>query len=111
MRVPWPFDDVRLWRAAGALTALATQAVESARIDQQAAQQITNSLTDILNSYEMGHATDAQHKLADLSQKITTLESQGQIGSPAAAPFNAALANMSSALGMAAAATQPPDGN
>jgi hypothetical protein len=56
--------------AAGALTALATQDVESGKIDQQAAQQITSGLSDILNSYDMGHTTDGQHKLADLSQKI-----------------------------------------
>src|SRR5579859_5463680 len=37
--------------AAGALTALATQDVQSRTIDQQAAQQITNALSDVLNSY------------------------------------------------------------
>jgi serine/threonine-protein kinase len=100
--------------AAGALTALATQDVQSGTIDQQAAQQITNTLSDILNSYEMGHTTDAQHKLADLSQQVVMLEQQGHITSAAAPALNRAVANLSAALASAPPPTthtpggQPP---
>jgi serine/threonine-protein kinase len=84
--------------AAGALTSLVTQDVASGTIDQQAAHEVTNRLTDILNSYQMGHTADVQHKLADLSQKATMLESDGHISSAAAPPLNAAISTLSSAL-------------
>ncbi len=96
--------------AAGALTALATQDVQAGTIDQQAAQQITNALSDILNSYTIGHTADAQHKLADLTQHVAMLEQQGHITSAAAAAFNRALANLTAALATAPPTTQPPGG-
>jgi serine/threonine protein kinase len=87
--------------AAGALTTLTTQDVQSGKINQQAAQQITSALSDILNSYEMGHTSDAQHKLADLSQHVSMLEQQGQITSVAASGLSSAVANLSTALASA----------
>jgi serine/threonine-protein kinase len=87
--------------AAGALTALATQDVQSGTIDQQAAQQITNALSDILNSYAIGHTTGAQHKLADLTQHVAMLEQQGHITSPAAPALNTAIENLRTALASA----------
>ena len=100
--------------AAGALTALTAQDVQSGTIDQQAAQQITNALSDILNSYEIGHTMDAQHKLADLTQHVAMLEQQGRITSAAAPAFNTAIENVSAALASAPPPTtqtpgaQPP---
>ena len=87
--------------AAGALTTLTTQDVQSGKIKQQAAQQITSALSDILNSYDMGHTSDAQHKLADLSQHVSMLEQQGQITSVAASALSSAVANLSTALASA----------
>jgi serine/threonine protein kinase len=96
---------------AGALTALTTQDVQSGTIDQQAAQQITNALSDILNSYAMGHTTDAQHKLTDLTQHIAMLEQQEHITSAAAPALNTAAANLSTAIGSAPPPTsQTPGG-
>jgi len=98
--------------AAGALTALVTQDAQSGAIDQPTAQQITTALSDILNSSEMGHATDAEHKLSDLSQHVAMLEQQGHITSAAAPSLNKAVANLSSALASAAPPTTqtPPAG-
>lgn len=84
--------------AAGALTALVSQNVESGSIDQQAGQQITNGLAAILNSYETGHTMDVAHKLADLSQKLTTLERHADVSTAAAAPLNTAVNSLNSAL-------------
>ncbi len=84
--------------AAAALTALTTRDAQSASIDQQAAQQITNRVSDILNSYEMGQTGDAQHKLSDLSQQVAMLEQQGHITSSAAPALNAAVTNLGAAL-------------
>jgi serine/threonine-protein kinase len=96
---------------AGALTALTTQDVQSGTIDQQAAQQITNALSDILNSYAMGHTTDAQHKLTDLTQHVAMLQQQGHITSAAAPALNTAAANLSTALANAPPPTaQTPGG-
>jgi serine/threonine-protein kinase len=95
--------------AAGALTALTTQDAQSGTIDQQAAQQISSAMTDILNSYDMGHTNDIQHKLGDLSQHVTMLEQHGDITSKAAPGLNQAVANFSKALASAPApATQTP---
>lgn len=97
--------------AAGALTALTTQDVQSGKINQLAAQQITSALSDILNAYAMGHTTDAQHKLAALSQHLSMLEQQGQITTAAAPALNSAVANLSTALASAPpTATQTPGG-
>lgn len=96
---------------AGALTALTAQDVQSATIDQQAAQQMTNALSDILNSYTVGRTTDAQHKLTDLTQHVATLEQHGHITSAAAPALNTAVANLSTAIGSAPLPTsQPPGG-
>jgi eukaryotic-like serine/threonine-protein kinase len=100
--------------AAGALTVLTTQDVQAGTIDQQAAQHVTNALSDILNSYEMGHTMDAQHKLGDLTQHVAILEQHGDITSAAAPALNRAVTNLSAALANAATATthtparQPP---
>jgi eukaryotic-like serine/threonine-protein kinase len=96
--------------AAGVLSALLARDGESATIDRQAAQEITKALSDILGSYATTSATDAQHKLADLSQKLTTLAGQGHI-SPAAAPALAgAVSNLGTALAASAPALQTPEG-
>ena len=87
--------------AAGALTTLTTLDVQSGKINQPAAQQITSALSDIVNSYDMGHTSDAQHKLADLSKHLSMLEQQGQVTSAAAPALNSAVANLSTALASA----------
>jgi serine/threonine-protein kinase len=93
--------------AAGALTALTTQDVESGTIDQQAAQQITNAVSDVLNSYEQGHTTDIPHKLANLSQQLAMLQEHGDITSAAAPGLTQAIASFAKALASAPApATQ-----
>ena len=96
--------------AAGALTALVTQDAQAGTIDQQAAQQVGNALSDIVNSYEMGHTADAQHQLADLSQQITMLEQRGSITSAAAPALGAAVANLGTALANAPATTTQTPG-
>ncbi len=90
--------------AAGALTALITQDVKSATIDQQAAQQISSGLTNVLNAWDMGNATNAEQQLQTLSQQVTMLEQQGHITTRAAPAINAAVAN----LGTTLASTTPP---
>jgi predicted Ser/Thr protein kinase len=90
--------------AAGALTTLATQDAQSGAIDQQAAQQMTNGLADILQSYEQGHINDLPHKLSDLTQQVAALEQHGDINSAAAPALNQAIAN----LGAALASGSPP---
>ncbi len=96
--------------AAGALTSLVAQDVQSGTIEQQAAQQITNGLADILTSYETGHTTDAEHKLADLTQKAAMLQEQGQIAPAAAAPLDASLAGLTAAIQSSSPPTPPPKG-
>ena len=65
--------------AAGALTAMATQDVQSGTIDRQAAQQITTGLSNVLNPYEMGNTTNAQKQLTNLSQQVAMLEQHGDV--------------------------------
>lgn len=84
--------------AAGALTALVTQDVQAGTITQDAPQQISNALSDVLNSYATGHTTDIQHKLADLAQHVTDLEQQGKITSAAAPALNQAIATLTTTL-------------
>jgi hypothetical protein len=90
--------------AAGALTALVTQDAQAGTIDQQAAQQISNGLTNVLNPWDMGNVTDAKQQLKSLSQQVTMLEQQGHITSRAAPAINAAITN----LGTTLASTTPP---
>jgi eukaryotic-like serine/threonine-protein kinase len=87
--------------AAGALTALTTQEAQSGTIDQHAAKQITGAMSDILNSYDMGHTNDVPHKLGDLSQHVAMLEQHGDITSKAAPGINQAVATFSKALASA----------
>jgi eukaryotic-like serine/threonine-protein kinase len=96
--------------AAGALTALTTQDVQSGTIDQQAAQQISNTLSDILNSYELGHTTDIQHKFADLSQHVAMLQQHGDITSAAAPGLTQAIARLGNALASSPPPTTPAAG-
>lgn len=91
--------------AADALTALASQDVEAGTIDQHAAKQITNGLSDILNSYEMGHTMDIQPKLADVSQHIAMLEQHGDITSAAVPALNQAVANLTAVFANAPTTT------
>ncbi len=90
--------------AAGGLTALVTRDVQAGTIDQQAAQQISNGLTNILNPWDMGNATNAQQQLKTLSQQVTMLEQQRHITSRAAPAINAAITN----LGTTLASITPP---
>jgi serine/threonine-protein kinase len=96
--------------AAGALTALTTQDAQSGTIDQQAAQQVTNAVADILSSYEQGHTTDIQHKLADLSQIVAMLQQHGDITSAAAPGLTQAIASFGTAIANAPAPTTPANG-
>ncbi len=83
---------------AGALTALTTQDVQSGTIDQQAAQQIGNGLTNVLNAYETGNTMNVQHQLATLSQQVAMLEQQGHVTPGAAPALTSAVQNLSTAL-------------
>ncbi len=89
---------------AGALTALVTGDAQAGTIDQQAAQQISNGLTNVLNPWDIGNVTNAQQQLGTLSQQVTMLEQQGHITSRAAPAINAAITN----LGTTLASTTPP---
>lgn len=91
-------DSGTVSATAGALTALTTQDVQSGAIDQQAAQQISNGLTNVLNSYDAGNAANAQQQLTNLSQQVTMLEQQEHITGPAAAALNHAVTKLNSAL-------------
>ena len=95
--------------AAGALTALTTQDVQSGTIDQQAAQQITNGLSNVLNPYEMGNTMNAEQQLTNLSQQVAMLEQHGDT-TPAATPgIDDAVENLRTALANAPAPkTQTP---
>ena len=86
---------------AGALTALTTQDAQAGTIDQQAAQQISNSLTNVLNAYEMGNTMDVQHQLTALSQQLAMLEQQGHVTSGATPALNKAVENLSAAIATA----------
>ncbi len=90
--------------AAGALTALVTQDVKAGAIDQQAAQQIGNGLSNILNLWDMGNGTTARQQLVALSQQVTMLEQHGRITSHATPAIAHAITN----LGAALANTTPP---
>jgi eukaryotic-like serine/threonine-protein kinase len=95
--------------AAGALTAVATQDVQSGTIDQQAAQQITTGLSNVLNPFEMGNTMNAEQQLTNLSQQVAMLEQHGDISSVAAPGINDAVANLRMALANAPAPkTQTP---
>jgi serine/threonine-protein kinase len=94
--------------AAGALTTLATQDAQSGAINQQAAQQITNGLADIVQSYEQGHTNDLPHKLSDLTQQVAMLEQHGDINSAAAPALNQAIANLGAALASGSPPTTVP---
>jgi predicted Ser/Thr protein kinase len=96
--------------AAGALSALITQDAQSGTIDGPAAQQLTKALTDVLDSAASAQATDAQRKLADLTQTLTTLASQGHVGSAAAPALAGAVSSLSTALAASAPAPQTPEG-
>jgi len=84
--------------SAGALTTLLTRDVEAGGIEQRAAQQLTNELTSILNSYEIGHTTDLPQELTNLTQQVEMLEGQDQISPAAAPPLDAALAHLDTAI-------------
>ena len=90
--------------AAGALTALVTQDVKAGTIDQQAAQQIGNGLSNILNLWDMGNGTTARQQFVALSQQVTMLEQNGRITSHATPAIAHAITN----LGAALANTTPP---
>ena len=95
--------------AAGALTAMATQDVQSGTIDQHAAQQITTGLSNVLNPYEMGNTTNAQQQLTKLSQQVAMLEQHGDITPVETPGINDAIANLRTALANAPAPkTQTP---
>ena len=90
---------------AGALTALITNDAQSGSIDQQAAQQLSNGLSDILNSYEQGNTSDIQHKLAKLSQQLSQLQQHGDVTSAAAPALVTAVGSLTTALANAPAPT------
>jgi serine/threonine-protein kinase len=91
-------------QAAGALTALSTRDVQSGTIDQQAAEQISGGLANVLNSYATGNPATAQQQLTNLAQQVAMLEQQGHVRSDAAPALNNAIANLSTALAHAPAA-------
>ncbi len=96
--------------SAGALTTILTQDVEAGSIERHAAQQITNELSNILNSYELGHTANLPQELANLSQQLQMLEGHGGISPAAEPPLDADLANLQTALTRAAPEVDPPNG-
>lgn len=98
--------------SAGQLTQLTTQDFQSGKVDQQAAQQLSNGLTNILNSYETGNTANAQQQLSNLSQQMTALGQQGHITAAAAPALNQAVENLSTTLAAAPPiTTQAPGGH
>ena len=96
--------------AAGDLIRLVTHDLGSRTIDQQAAQQVSNGLTNILNSYEAGNTDNAQQQLNNLSQQMTNLEQGGHITAAAAPALSQAVKNLSTALTLAPAITTKAPG-
>jgi eukaryotic-like serine/threonine-protein kinase len=106
-----PAPQASVAGAAGSLTSLVSQEVQAGRIDQEAARQITKGLGDFDSSYGSGHAVDALHKLANLSQTTAMLAGQGHIDAGAASRLDTALASLSSALLRSAPGTPPARGD
>ena len=88
---------------AGALTSLLTRDEQAGTIDQQAAQQISNGLGNVLNQYESGNAMNAAQQLQQLDQQVSQLEQQGHVTAAATPSLNRALQQFGSALSSAAA--------
>jgi serine/threonine-protein kinase len=100
--VPPARHPLTVAQAAGALTALTTSDVQAGTIDQQAAQQISNGVSDILNSFEGGHAMDVQNQLAALEQEIGVLEQHGDITAAAAPELTRTVSRLAGALARSA---------
>jgi predicted Ser/Thr protein kinase len=92
---------------AGGLIALVGKDAAARQIQQPAAQQLTTQISDMLNSYYKGNATDASHKLSQLSGKFAMLEQHGLIAPGAAAAIGADLTQLAQRLPAVAA---PPAG-
>ena len=84
-------------QAAGALTTLVTQDLQSGAIDQHG-QDLLSHLQDVLNSFEQGNAPDAIHKLDDLVKHEDDLIQHGDIRPSAVGPLNGAIARLRDAL-------------
>ena len=84
--------------AAGALTALTGQDVQSGRIDRHAAQVVMTQLQGVLGAYDNGKLNDALHHADDLRAHIAQLSVHGDISPPALPAIDSALNDLRSAL-------------
>ncbi|HWH12747.1 MAG TPA: protein kinase [Solirubrobacteraceae bacterium] len=85
--------------AAAGLTTLVAQAARIGAISPEAATQLTSGLSAIAGAADAGASNNAQQALTDLTRRVQALESSGQISAIIAAPLNAALGGLSTALG------------
>jgi serine/threonine-protein kinase len=94
--------------AADALTALSTADAQSGAIDSQAAQQILGGLQDSVKSYNDGNATDALHKVDDLTTHLAQLSANGDVQASALPGLTTAISNLRSAITTGAPANSQP---
>jgi hypothetical protein len=94
--------------ASDALTALATADAQSGAIDSQAAQQILGGLQNSVKSYNGGNATDALHKVDDLTTHLAQLSANGDVQASALPGLTTAISNLRSAIASGAPASSQP---
>jgi serine/threonine-protein kinase len=83
--------------AAGALTTLITQDLQSGAIDQHG-QDLLNHLQDVLTSYDQGNVSDALHKVDDLVKHVGDLADHGDISPSALPAITTAISRLRGAL-------------
>lgn len=104
-----PPSPVTVSTAAGALTTLLTQDLQSGAIDQHG-HDLLNHLQGIVGSYEQAHGSDALNKLDDLTKHVTDLSDHGDIQPSALAAITAAIDNLRAAIQRAGPVTTAPPG-
>jgi hypothetical protein len=91
--VPSTASTLTVPSAAGALTTLITEDLQTGALDQHG-QDLLNHLQDILNSYEQQHASDALHKVDDLVKHLGDLADHGDIRPSALPGITTAIINL-----------------
>ena len=98
-------------QAAGALTTLITQDLQSGLIDQHG-QDLLNHLQDVLKAYEQGNTSDAVHKLGDLTNEVGQLAQHGDIKPSAVGAINVRVNSLRAAIvrsgPVASGSSKPP---
>jgi serine/threonine-protein kinase len=90
--------------AAAAVTSLIARDAASGTIDPRGARVLTSTIGKVLDAYEQGDVSGAQHKLADLSQTVAALAEHEAIAPSSASALGGALGSLGSALAATAAA-------